>query len=122
MDRSNVIKLISSTRQQDDYGVWQETLEERSVYCNVQSVSQSEFFEGGRNGLNPEYKFTMFFGDYAGETLVEYEGLTYAVYRTYQRRNDTLELYVERKGGANGKTVQESGSDQSGVSSEGSSG
>lgn len=122
MDRSNVIKLISSTRQQDDYGVWQETLEERSVYCNVQSVSQSEFFEGGRNGLNPEYKFTVFFGDYDGETLVEYEGLTYAVYRTYQRRNDTLELYVERKGGTNGKTVQESGSDQSGVSSEGSSG
>lgn len=122
MDRSNVIKLISSTRQQDDYGVWQETLEERSVYCNVQSVSQSEFFEGGRNGLNPEYKFTVFFGDYDGETLVEYEGLTYAVYRTYQKRNDTLELYVERKGGVNGKTVQESGSDQSGVSSEGSSG
>ena len=111
MDRSNVIKLISATRQQDDYGVWQETLTERQVFCDVQSVTQSEFFEGGRNGLNPEYKFTMFFGDYDGETLVEYNGQTYAVYRTYQRRNDTLELYVERKGGANGKTVQESGSD-----------
>lgn len=107
MDRSNVIKLISSTKSQDDYGVWRETLSERTVYCDVQSVTRSEFFDGGRNGLNPEYKITMFFGDYEGETLVEYEGNTYAVYRTYKQRNDTLELYVERKGGTNGKTVQE---------------
>ena len=105
MDRSNVIKLISSAKSQDDYGVWKETLSERTVYCNVQSVTQSEFFEGGRNGLNPEYKITMFFGDYNGESMVEYDGKVYAVYRTYKRRNDTLELYVERKGGTNGKTV-----------------
>lgn len=109
MDRSNVIKLISSTKSQDAYGVWKEILSERTVYCNVQSVTQSEFFEGGRNGLNPEYQITMFFGDYNGESMVEYEGKTYSVYRTYKRRNDTLELYVERKGGTNGKTVQESG-------------
>lgn len=109
MDRSNVIKLISSTKSQDDYGIWKETLSERTVYCNVQSVTQSEFFEGGRNGLNPEYRITMFFGDYNGESMVEYVGKIYAVYRTYKRRNDTLELYVERKGGTNGKTVQESG-------------
>lgn len=109
MDRSNVIKLISSTKSQDDYGIWKETLSERTVYCNVQSVTQSEFFEGGRNGLNPEYRITMFFSDYNGESMVEYEGKIYAVYRTYKRRNDTLELYVERKGGTNGKTVQESG-------------
>ena len=109
MDRSNVIKLISSTKSQDDYGIWKETLSERTVYCNVQSVTQSEFFEGGRNGLNPEYRITMFFGDYNGESMVEHEGKIYAVYRTYKRRNDTLELYVEQKGGTNGKTVQESG-------------
>lgn len=104
MDRSNIINLLSSTKTQDDFGVWQETLTERQVYCNVQNVTRSEFFEGGRNGLNPEYKITMFFGDYNGESVVEYNGATYAVYRTYQRRNDTLELYVERKGGTNGKT------------------
>lgn len=109
MDRSNVIKLISSMKSQDAYGVWQETLSERSVFCDVQSVTQTEFFEGGRNGLNPEYKFTLFFADYCGESLVEYAGKTYSVYRTYKGRNDTLELYVERKGGTNGKT-QESGS------------
>lgn len=45
---------------------------------------------------------TMFVGDYNGEKLVEYNGETYAVYRTYLAKNDTIELYVERKGGTNG--------------------
>jgi hypothetical protein len=51
--------------------------------------------------LNPEFKFTMFFGDYSVESIVEYQGKTYAVYRTYLRRTDIIELYVERKGGTN---------------------
>lgn len=104
MDRSNIINLIGTTKTQDDYGVWHEATESRRVFCNVQSVTRNEFFEGGRNGLNPQYVFTVFFADYDGETMVEFEGQTYAVYRTYRRRNDTLELYVERKGGTNGKS------------------
>lgn len=103
MDRSNVIKLISSTKTQDNNGVWRETLIERQVFCNVSSVTASEFFEGGRNGLNPEYRMTMFNGDYQGETMLKFNGRTYAIYRTYLDRNDNLELYVERKGGTNGK-------------------
>lgn len=103
MDRSNVINLISTTKTQDDYGVWHEETAARAVFCNVQSVTRNEFFEGGRNGLNPQYEFTVFFADYNGETIVEFEGETYAVYRTFRRRDDTLELYVERKGGTNGK-------------------
>ena len=103
MDRSNVITLLSTTKTQDQYGVWRETITERDVFCQVDSVSASEFFEGGRNGLNPAFRMTMFFGDYAGETMLIYDGKTYAIYRTYQKRDDTIELYVERKGGTNGK-------------------
>ena len=44
----------------------------------------------------------MFFGDYSGESVVEYNGGTYSVYRTYLRKTDIIELYVERKGGTNG--------------------
>lgn len=102
MDRSDTIKLISSTKTKNKYGVYEETHAAREVFCNVQSVTQSEFFEGGRNGLNPEYRFTMFGPDYQGETIVEYKGKTYTVYRTYITRNDMIELYVERRGGTNG--------------------
>lgn len=103
MDRSNVIKLIGTTKEQDDLGVWRETTTERTVFCNVQSVTRAEFFDAGRNGLNPQFVFTMFYADYCNEPMVEYNGEVYAVYRTYLRRDDTLEVYVERKGGTNGR-------------------
>lgn len=102
MDRSTVIKLIAETKTKNEYGVFETKTTSREVYAQVQSITRAEFFDAGRNGLNPEFEFTMFFGDYEGEKLVEYNGNTYAVYRVYQGRNDTIELYVERKGGTNG--------------------
>ena len=104
MDRSEVIYLLESIKEQDEYGVWRESVNSREVFCQVDSVTRSEFFEGGRNGLNPEYRMTLFFGDYCGETDIIYNGKAYSVYRTYKGRKDEIELYVERKGGTNGKT------------------
>lgn len=102
MDRSDVLKLITQTRTQDDFGRWIPATNSREVFVQVDSISQSEFYEAGRNGLNPEYRFRMFSGDYEGEELCEYNGQSYAIYRTYLRRDDTIELYVVRKGGSNG--------------------
>lgn len=101
MDRSDVINLIEQTKYQDQNGVWRTTKTSKQVYCQVQSITQSEFFEGGRNGLNPTLRFDVFFGDYNDETIVEYHENTYSVYRTYLRKDDRLELYCERKGGTN---------------------
>lgn len=102
MDRSEVITLVATSQAQNAFGVWTETQTTKDVYCQVDSVTRAEFFEGGRNGLNPQFRFTMFFGDYSGERVVIYKNNPYSVYRTYQGRNDTIELYVERKGGSNG--------------------
>lgn len=106
MDRSDVITLVASAKSQNAYSVWEETKTLKDVFCQVDSVTRAEFFEGGRNGLNPEYRFTMFFGDYSGEREVIYKDKQYAVYRTFQGRNDTIELYVERKGGTNVVTTE----------------
>lgn len=103
MDRSEVLTLIREAKSQDEYGVWRTSESSRNVFCNVTSVTASEFFDGGRNGLNPEYRFIVFFGDYNGERIVEFKGLRYAVYRTYHAKTDVLELYCERQGGTNGK-------------------
>lgn len=102
MDRSSTITLINTTYTPDEYGVERPQESERTVFCQVRSVTSSEFFEGGRNGLNPAFRFTIFFGDYKGERICVYKGERYAIYRTYQERNDNLELYVERQGGTNG--------------------
>lgn len=105
MDRSTPITLLTTTKEQDDYGVWVETITSKDVFAQVDSVTRAEFFEGGRNGLNPEYRMTMFSGDYDGQKMLIYNGNTYSIYRTYLNRTDTIELYVERKGGSNGKTA-----------------
>ena len=104
MDRSEIISLVSESKNQDVHGIWQITTEEREVFAQVNSVTRQEFFEAGRNGLNPEYMFTVFFGDYDGERTVKYNGNIYGIYRTYQGRDDTVELYAQRKGGTNGKS------------------
>ena len=103
MDRSDVIRLIPITYAKDANGIQRATEgEPHEVMCQVDSVSRNEFFEGGRNGLNPEFVFRVFFGDYEGERLVEYQNKRYSIYRTYHGRNDMMELYAERKGGTNG--------------------
>ena len=105
MDKSAVITLIQTNKRQDEYGRWIPYTTKRDVFCQVDSISQNEFFEAGRNGLNPEFRFTMFQYDYQNEVLVEYKGDQYSVYRTYIRRDDNIELYVERKGGTNKAVV-----------------
>ena len=106
----DVIKLISETQTQDDYGIWQKTQSYSEVFCQVHSITRSEFYDAGRNGLNPDYYFTLFVGDYSGQRLVEYNGKVYAVYRTYIKPGtDYIELYVQREGGANGKSESNGG-------------
>lgn len=99
----DVIKLITQSYATNDYGVQVPTESERSIFCKVSNVTRAEFFQAGRNGLNPSYTFAVFVGDYDGERLVEYQGLRYAIYRTYHaQESDYLELYVQREGGTNG--------------------
>lgn len=103
MDRSDVITLVSETTIRDSYGIYQPVKTTRNVYAQVDSVTATEFFEGGRNGLNPEMRFTVFAADYNGEREVIWHWNSYAVYRTYLARGDNMELYCERKGGTNGE-------------------
>lgn len=103
MALSDVIHLVAVSVSKDRYGVNLESETLRQVFCKVKSVSQSEFFGGGRNGLKPELKFEVFAGDYRDEPIVLYRGSRYAVYRSYLvPGTDRLELYTERKGGTNG--------------------
>lgn len=99
MDRSDVIILIAETFTPDSIGQMVSTTSTSQVFCNIQSVSQSEWFQGGQNGLKPEYKVTMFAPDYSGQQEVEYKGIKYGIYRTYLRQDGLLELYLERKTG-----------------------
>lgn len=99
MDRSQVITLVGVTYETDSIGQKIKVETQRDVFCNISSVSATEYFEGGRNGLNPQYRATMFRYDYNNELVVILNNARYSVYRTYIGRNDTIELYLEKKAG-----------------------
>ena len=96
------IELITVTRTKDQNGIDRKKEESKTVYGYADSVTAAEFFEGGRNGLNPEIRVTMTVLDYSGQTILERGGERFGVYRTYRPNNGTVELYAERKGGTNG--------------------
>lgn len=106
MVRDDVAFLISQERKKDKYGVLQPTEEsKRLIYVRVSNVTRAEWFEGGRNGLNPELHFDTFAPDYCGEEIIEYCGARYTIYRTYRDGADTIELYAERRKGAGDVTA-----------------
>lgn len=107
MDKSDVITLWQATYTTDDIGQRTATKTAKTAYCQVDSISRAEWHEAGRNGIRPEYVFTMFAPEYEGELEVEYRGKTYSVYRTYERKDEKIELYVEARGGVNSGDTQD---------------
>lgn len=99
LNRSDVAYLVSESFSQNDYGVLEKQTEKKKVFVDVTSVTSQEWFEGGRNGLNPQFRFTLFTYDYSGENVIEYRDVQYTVYRTYLRKGDLIELYTEKRKG-----------------------
>lgn len=99
MDRSCVITLVAETYTTDTLGQKIPTETTRDVFANVQSISRAEWVAAGNQGLKPEWQFTMFAPDYEGEKIVIFNYKRYAVYRTYIRQDENIELYVEEQVG-----------------------
>lgn len=100
MGRDHVATLIGITYSQD--ALKQQVPKEirREVFCQIEGIRQSEWFSAGQQGLKPQFMVTVFPDDYAGEGLIEVDGVRYGIYRTYPAKHDKLELYLERKAGA----------------------
>ena len=95
------IDLIAVVTEKDNLNqVVEKTRTTATVFGEVSSVSQTEFFSGGRMGLQPSLKVTIYGFEYNDEPIVKWNGKLYSVYRTYVvNGSDKLELYLEEKGG-----------------------
>ena len=95
------IDLIAVVTEKDSLNqVVDKTRTTATVFGEVSSVSQTEFFSGGRMGLQPSLKVTIYGFEYNNEPIVKWNGKLYSVYRTYAvNGSDKLELYLEEKGG-----------------------
>lgn len=100
------IELITITTEKDSLNqVVEKTRTTASLYAELSSVSQTEFFSGGRLGLQPSLKATIYDFEYNEEPIVKVrysdsKTKLYSVYRTYSvGGSDKLELYLEERGG-----------------------
>ena len=94
------VTLISQTETYDEMGVSTITEKENLIKGNYQSISAQEFFRGGEMGIKPEMIVKVWDREYNGETLLEYEGVRYIIYRTYLVSDGRVELYCQKDVGA----------------------
>lgn len=99
--RQSTLILLKQTIQNDLIGNQIATETSKEVFCSVLPINQNEFFRARAEGINPTKKFEIFFADYEGEELLEFEGQKYVIYRVYDREDDITELYCQRKLGRN---------------------
>lgn len=93
-----VINLITVTYAGDSIGRQVATPVSRQVYANEFTLSASEFYDAGRNGLKPECVYQVRSCDYAGETLMSVGDVEYAIIRP-AKKGEWTTLTCERKVG-----------------------
>ena len=101
------IELVEIVQEKDNLNqVVEKERIKKKIFADVGSVSQAEFFSGGRIGLQPSLKVVIYDFEYDGEPIVKYNGKLYSVYRTYAvNGSDKLELYLEERGGTKDEPV-----------------
>lgn len=97
----SIITLIAESKNVDEYGDVTATRSERTVFCDIKSIGQSEFYQAHAVGLKPEIKFVLpDYLEYQNEKRLLYmpfngEEEEYTVLRTYRNHNE-LELVCKR--------------------------
>lgn len=99
MDEDVIAYLIGYTVTLNDYKQEVTTETRSQIFAKKKSVSRTEFYNGGKAGLQPEFRLKTAVIDYNGELEVELDGVRYGIYRTYNASADYIELYCEKKGG-----------------------
>lgn len=95
-----VAYLIQETYIQDSLGQRIPSESKSEILVSTGDINRSEWFNAGRNGLNPEIMLMTAAVNYSGEKIIEYGNVRYGIYRTYHRKeSDEIELYLHLKGG-----------------------
>ncbi|ASA25419.1 phage head closure protein [Paenibacillus donghaensis] len=102
---SELYLLKSGTTGKDVNGDPIITILRRRILGEKQSVRQSEFYQAAAAKLNPELVFVIWTIEYASETKLEYNGLTYSIIRTFNKNGKETELVCTSRfngGGSSG--------------------
>lgn len=99
---ADVITLVQPVCEVNAYGDMVATETTASVYAEVVSIGQREFYQAAADGFKPEVKFLLAsFADYADQPVVRWQPYgaaapnEYKVIRTY-RAGERIELTCQR--------------------------
>ena len=98
---NEIIKLISETDTVNEYGDTVTVETERTIFAQVKSIGQNEYYQAQAVGLKPEIKFIISdFADYQNEKKLKYTPFggteeVYTVLRTFRTRYN-LEIVCKR--------------------------
>ncbi|MCL2695438.1 MAG: head-tail adaptor protein [Clostridiales bacterium] len=67
------------------------------LFANRQPVHASEFHAAQAEGREVQHMFEVRPAEYTGETFARYDGQVYQIYRTYQKAENVIELYLSDK-------------------------
>lgn len=90
---ADVCSLISVTDAADVEGYKTSTETVSEVFCSIcNGVVRSEWYEAYKAGIRLSLTVEVNEGDYAGQTLLDYDSKRYKIERTYPTGYGTLEL------------------------------
>jgi len=69
---------------------------ENPVFCDVKSISRSEFYNAATTGLKPSIVFIIHCYEYDDEEKIKFEDKKYKIIRTYLKSVDEIELTCEK--------------------------
>lgn len=94
------ITLIAQTYTHDSIGQPVAAEKRQQIPAEIHSASRAEFSQAGQMGISAAYTAIVLSGNYNGEQVCILDGVRYAIYRTYEREDEQVELYLQREVGA----------------------
>lgn len=91
----DVLSLISVVYSVNDIGNNVEAETTKTVFCDKQSIRQSEFYQAAATGLRPEIMFVIRSIDYDNEPRLEFKSKKYTIIRTYDKNGEFTELVCQ---------------------------
>lgn len=88
MEYTEIIYLISQTKEEDDIGnIIISSGTSKKIYAKKQSVKISEFYNAVQAGLSPSIEFVIKKLNYSNEEELEWNNERYSIIRTVDPKN-----------------------------------
>lgn len=94
--RTEELTLIKKTFESDSIGNQVEKTEESIVFCEVKSISRTEFYQAAQSGMKPLAAFIIYGFEYDNQEIVKHNNIEYKIIKTYKINENDLELTCEK--------------------------